>query len=484
MATAAPAQLQRRAELGVTCQLGTLASGATCDVRDRCARRARAARLQGTAGVTGTTSDPEPGQQRARSFDDRHRRRQHAGRDEHERQRPRIAAPGDPRRERPRAARHDHVQHSWRWPAHDRADGVRRCRTSLSRSSSTARRSPATPARRSSRSAARTRATSGLVVNGEQHRPRPGDQPLRTGRASAQPSAGNTIEATSSAPNPSGTAGAAERRRRHHRSVAEQHDRRHDRRRAQSDLRQQQRRRQHQHAAATGNLVAGQLHRHERRGNGGARQRQQRHQHPRRRQQTTPSAGQLPPPATSSPATRDMAFASQDAATSGNRRARQLSSAPTTAAPARSPMASTAWRSMSRAGNTVGGPSPPRATSSRETRVSASAFFTLGGRRQQVLSNLHRHGRHWHAPLGNGSHGVYIQTSNNRIGSLTTGIGNRSPSTATSACVSTPAPATPSSTTDLLERQPRHRPRAARRHAERRRRHGHRRERPVEPPRI
>ena len=76
------------------------------------------------------------------------------------------------------------------------------------------------------------------------------------------------------------------------------------------------------------------------------------------------------------------------------------------------------------AGNTVGGPQPADGNLISGNTGIGLAFFTAGAGGNEALSNLIGTDATGTQPLGNGSHGVYMQSNGNRVGSLTTGIGN------------------------------------------------------------
>ena len=76
------------------------------------------------------------------------------------------------------------------------------------------------------------------------------------------------------------------------------------------------------------------------------------------------------------------------------------------------------------AGNTAGGPQPSDGNLISGNTAIGLAFFTLGAGGNEALSNLIGTDVTGTQPLGNGSHGVYMQSNDNRVGSLTTGIGN------------------------------------------------------------
>ncbi len=76
------------------------------------------------------------------------------------------------------------------------------------------------------------------------------------------------------------------------------------------------------------------------------------------------------------------------------------------------------------AGNTAGGPQPSDGNLISGNTAIGLAFFTLGAGGNEALSNLIGTDVTGTQPLGNGSHGVYMQSNDNRVGSLTTTIGN------------------------------------------------------------
>ena len=75
-------------------------------------------------------------------------------------------------------------------------------------------------------------------------------------------------------------------------------------------------------------------------------------------------------------------------------------------------------------GNTVGGPQPADGNLISGNTNVGLAFFTVGTGGNQALSNLIGTDATGTLPLGNGSHGVLMQSNNNRVGSLTTTTGN------------------------------------------------------------
>ena len=76
------------------------------------------------------------------------------------------------------------------------------------------------------------------------------------------------------------------------------------------------------------------------------------------------------------------------------------------------------------AGNTAGGPQPSDGNLISGNTAIGLAFFTIGAGGNEALSNLIGTDVTGTQPLGNGSHGVYMQSNNNRVGSLTVAIGN------------------------------------------------------------
>ena len=130
------------------------------------------------------------------------------------------------------------------------------------------------------------------------------------------------------------------------------------------------------------------------------------------------------------------------------------------------------------AGNTVGGFQPTeRNLISGNQGVGVGFFGTPGAGGNSLISNLVGTDVTGTAALGNSGSGVYIQTSGNNIGSLTTGVGN------TIAFNGSVGVRVDSGTGNAIvynqifsNGRPRHRPRAARRHAERRRGRGRRRQ--------
>ena len=130
----------------VTCQLGTLASGASLSF-DVVVRPRRAATCPSARRRHGDDRRIRTPRTMRRSCRRRSRRRRARSLVTNTNE----SGPGSLRRrcrrERRRPARHDHVQHSRRRRAHDRARRKRAtCQRSTRRSSSTARRSPATRA--------------------------------------------------------------------------------------------------------------------------------------------------------------------------------------------------------------------------------------------------------------------------------------------------------------------------------------------------
>ena len=263
---------------GVTCQLGALASGATAAVTVD-VRLVSSGSLQAHAGVTATSSDPNPANNAAFT--------QTAitpGASTLTVTNVSDGGPGSLRLAILRAndgGPRDTIVfnipgagvHTIRPPAFGAARAGSACRY---------RRNDA--ARILGYAAHRDRRHDGghcqwpCAVRRQQHHSRPGPQPFPTGRnlcrVGRQHDRGQLHRHR-----PHGNAGAAERRRRHRHSRRQQHDRRHDGRHAQPDLGQQQRRHQHQHQRRDRESGGRELHRHERQRHGCARQRQQRHQH-------------------------------------------------------------------------------------------------------------------------------------------------------------------------------------------------------------
>ena len=75
-------------------------------------------------------------------------------------------------------------------------------------------------------------------------------------------------------------------------------------------------------------------------------------------------------------------------------------------------------------GNMVGGTQPADGNVISGNAAVGLAFFTAGTGGNQALFNLIGTDATGTQPLGNGSHGVFMQSNNNRLGSLTSSIGN------------------------------------------------------------
>ena len=75
-------------------------------------------------------------------------------------------------------------------------------------------------------------------------------------------------------------------------------------------------------------------------------------------------------------------------------------------------------------GNMVGGTQPADGNVISGNGAVGLAFFTAGTGGNQALFNLIGTDATGTQPLGNGSHGVFMQSNNNRLGSLTSTIGN------------------------------------------------------------
>ena len=121
-------------------------------------------------------------------------------------------------------------------------------------------------------------------------------------------------------------------------------------------------------------------------------------------------------------------------------------------------------------GNTVGGPQAADGNLISGNTNVGLAFFTVGTGGNQALSNLIGTDATGTQPLGNGSHGVFMQSNNNRVGSLTTTIGNVIAfNGAYGVRVDTRHGKCRRQQLDLLQRLARHRPGAGWRDPERRR---------------